>query len=234
MKRIFSSLFVALLVITATLKVSAQTEQTRQVSGFNSITSSGSFNVHVKIDGTESLKISADDNIINDIETKVDDGNLHLGFKSSHSWFHNTGKIDIYITAKALTGLSNSGSGSIKVDGELHGSNVELHISGSGNITTAAKAENLHAHISGSGSITLSGSTHDAALEISGSGEMKGKDLKAGTVKVSLSGSGSAYVHADQTLSAHIAGSGSLVYSGTASVTDIRTSGSGRVRKENE
>ncbi|HEY0244283.1 MAG TPA: DUF2807 domain-containing protein, partial [Mucilaginibacter sp.] len=75
---------------------------------------------------------------------------------------------------------------------------------------------------------------HDATLEISGSGEMRSKELKAGRVKVTLSGSGSAYVHADQTLSAHISGSGSLIYSGTASVTDIRTSGSGRVRKEND
>jgi hypothetical protein len=234
MKKISVTLF-ALLFIAASFKVSAQTEQTRQVSGFNGILLSGSFNVHVKIDGTESLKISADENIINDIQTVVEDGKLRIGFKNSFtSWHRNVGKVDVYITAKALSSLSDSGSGTIKVDGELRGNDVIVHISGSGNITTAVKSETILAHISGSGSTNLSGSSTDATIEISGSGEVKAKELKTGTVKVHLSGSGNAYVNADKTLSAHISGSGNLLYSGSASVTDIHTSGSGRIRKENE
>jgi len=234
MKRISLTLLAVILIITATLKASAQNEQTRQVSGFTKLSSSGSFSIHVKIDGTESLKINADEKIINDIETKVEDGTLKIGFKSKMSWHENVGKVDVYVTAKTLTALSNSGSGTIKVEGELQGSDVTVHISGSGNITTGVKAEKFDAHISGSGSVEMTGTASDATFEISGSGQLKGKTLKTGTAKVRLSGSGNIYVNADKTLSAHISGSGSLVYSGTASVTDISTSGSGRVRKEQE
>src|SRR5476651_1726477 len=171
MKRISISLFAIILVIAATLKASAQNEQTRQVSGFTGVSNSASFNVHIKIDGTESLKISADKDIINDIETKIEGNTLKLGFKNSSFWHHNTGNVDIYITAKNLSRLSNSGSGSIKLDGELQG-NAEVHISGSGNITAAVKAEKLTAHVSGSGSINLSGSSNDATYQISGSGQL--------------------------------------------------------------
>jgi hypothetical protein len=234
MKKISLTLLAIILAITATLKASAQTEQTRQVSGFNGIASSGSFSVHVKIDGTESLKISANENIINDIETVVKDGVLRIGFKNNFSWHNNTGKVEVYVTAKSLATLSNSGSGSIKVDGNLTGNNVDVHISGSGSVASGVKAEGFHAHISGSGSVDLTGSASDATLEISGSGQMNAKEFKTGTLKVHLSGSGNAYVNADKSISAHISGSGSLLYKGTASMTDISTSGSGRVKKEQE
>jgi len=232
MKKISLTLLAAILVIATTFTASAQTEQTRQVSGFTNLSASASFNVHVKIDGTESLKISADKDIINDIETVVKDGWLKIGFKSSiKTWNRNTGKVDVYVTAKSLQSLSNSGSGSIKVDGgELQG-DVDVHVSGSGNITTAVKAEKFHAHISGSGSVNVNGTANDAELELSGSGQINGRMLKAENVKVHISGSGNADVDANKTISAHISGSGGLTYRGNATLTDAHTSGSGRVRK---
>ncbi len=232
MKKIALTLFAVVLVIATTLKASAFTEQTRQVSGFNSISGSSSFAIHVNINGTESLKIDADQSIINDIETVVENGTLKIGFKRSFEWHHNVGKVDVYVTAKSLSALSNSGSGSIKVDGgELQGKEAEVHISGSGNITTGVKTEALNVHISGSGSINLSGNANNAEIQISGSGQLRGKELKTEAIKAHLSGSGSAYINADKSISAHISGSGSLMYSGSASITDISTSGSGRVRK---
>ncbi|HWZ02700.1 MAG TPA: DUF2807 domain-containing protein, partial [Mucilaginibacter sp.] len=103
MKKIFYSVFAAILIIAATLKVSAQSEQSREVSGFNSIASSGPFDVHVKISGTESLKLKANPDIINEIETIVEDGTLEIKFKHHHDRsYENTGKIDVYVTAKSL------------------------------------------------------------------------------------------------------------------------------------
>ena len=231
MKRISLTLLAVLLVITAAFKASAQTTQNRQVSGFNAIAASASFSIHVKIDGTESVKVVADDKDINEIETVVKDGTLHIGTKPSTSWFRNMKHVDVYVTAKALSGLSNSGSGSINVEGDLKGNAVEIQESGSGRITCSAKSEKTHVHISGSGSIDLNGSSNSAELELSGSGGLKGKAFKVNDLKVRLSGSGSASVYADKSISAHISGSGSLVYAGNASVTDIKTSGSGRVKK---
>ena len=111
MKRIALTIFAAVLLVTNALKVSAQTEQTREVSGFNSISSSGPFNVHVKIDGTESLKISADEKILSEIETVVEDHKLEIKFKHRHGWgeYENIGKVDVYVTAKSLSGLANAG-----------------------------------------------------------------------------------------------------------------------------
>lgn len=232
MKKIVYSAFTVILLITAVLKVSAQSEQTRQVSGFNTIASGGPFDVHVKINGTESLKLKASPDIINEIETVVEGGKLKIRFKHHHEWnYENTGRIDVYVTAKSLSGVDNAGSGSIKIDGTVDGENVRLNLSGSGDITSSVKSGDLHISISGSGSIHLNGNANDANISIAGSGELMGKELVTGSASVSIAGSGSAYFAANKTVSASIVGSGNVIYSGNATTGDVRTIGSGRVSK---
>jgi hypothetical protein len=229
MKRLVFILFAVALVSAATINASAQ--ESRQVSGFTAVASAGPFNVHIKMDGNESVKVDADADIINDIETVVEGSTLKIRFKD-HEWrHHNIHKAEVYVEAKSLNSLTNSGSGSIQVDGTISAGDFKAVLSGSGNISTAVKAENVHSVISGSGSIKLSGSTGEGDFVVTGSGEIEGKDLKASSVVATITGSGNIYVEADKSVVGRITGSGSVIYSGNASVTS-HTTGSGRVTKE--
>ena len=231
MKKIIYSITTALLLLS--LESIAQTE-TREVSGYSGISSSGPFNIHINIDGTESLKIEAGADAISKIETFVEDGTLSIKFKKqSDHWMHNNyGKIDIYVTAKSLSAISNSGSGSMKVEGAVTGTDVSIALSGSGDIVTSIKSGKLNAAISGSGSIHLTGNAQESQIRISGSGSLMGKQLATGSASVSIAGSGNAYVMANKTISASIVGSGNVIYTGNASITNSRTIGSGRISKE--
>ncbi len=233
MKKLAYILFSVALFSVSAINASAQ-GQSRQVSGFNAISSSGSFNVYVKLDGNESVKVDADEDIINDIETVVEGSTLNIRFKEHGYRRHHNGRANIYVEARSLNALTNSGSGSIKVEGTISAGNFKAMLSGSGDITTAVKSDELHAVISGSGSITLSGSTGEANFVISGSGEIDGKKLKTNSSMAMITGSGNVYVAADRTVSAHITGSGSLIYSGSANVTDSHYTGSGRVSKDGD
>lgn len=233
MKKATYALLFTMLTLTTTLAAFAQTEETREVSGFHHVSSAGPFNVYININGTESLKILANSDVIKDIETIVDNGNLKIRFKHREEWQHeNAGKIDIYVTAKSLSGLSNAGSGKIKVDGDMDAEKVDISLAGSGDISSAVKSGNLHISISGSGSVHLNGRADDTHVSIAGSGNLLGKSLKTVSASISIAGSGSAFLDAEKEISASIAGSGNVVYSGNANV-DSRTIGSGRVTKEN-
>jgi len=234
MRKIAYSIFAVILMAAATLTASAQSEETRQVSGFTSVGSGGPFDVHIKIDGTESLRIKGDAKAISEIETKVEDGKLEINWKNkwrNHGDNH-WGKIDIYITARSLSSVALAGSGDITVDGTLTGENVNVALSGSGNVSASVKTGELHASISGSGSIGLNGSANEAKITISGSGSLNAKELRTNAARVNIAGSGNAYLIADKTISGHIAGSGNVVYSGNATEEDVRTAGSGRISKE--
>ena len=232
MKRIYSILCAAAVVVAVSQQASAQKEETRPVSGFNSIASSGSFEVQVKIDGSESLKLVGNEADLKQVETVVENGKLQIRNKDRHGWWGDShhGKIEVYITARSLSGLTVAGSGSIRVEGSLNG-DVTLTVSGSGGINTSLKADNTNIVLSGSGGLKLNGSTNDTNITISGSGNVSARDLKANSVNVSIAGSGNVNIDAEKSITAHLVGSGSLNYTGNASVRDIRTVGSGRVSK---
>ncbi|HEY8931362.1 MAG TPA: head GIN domain-containing protein [Mucilaginibacter sp.] len=232
MKKIAFTIVAALLMAGTAINASAQSEESRPVSGYNGIASSGSFDVHVKIDGTESLKIKGSSEAIRDIETDVENGKLRIRFKDRHG-NHNYGRIDVYVTAKSLSSVANAGSGSVKVDGTVTGSTVDIAVAGSGGVTATAKGGDLKANISGSGSVSLSGSANNTKINITGSGELDAKGFKTENVSANIAGSGGAFLEADKTVSANIIGSGSVVYTGSASITNSRTIGSGRVSKAN-
>jgi len=231
MKRISITLFAALLFIAATFKASAQTEQTRQVSGFNTIMSAGPFNVHIKMAGTESLKLSAPADIINDIETIVKNNHLEIKFKDEKEPKNHEGKIDVYVTAKTLSGLTLAGSGEIKVDGVLNNNDINMTTTGSGAIIAAVKCTDFHATVTGSGSINVEGNAENAKYVVTGSGEMKANGLKTVTVVATVTGSGNAHVNAEKTITAHVTGSGNLEYSGNATINSTRTAGPGRITR---
>jgi Putative auto-transporter adhesin, head GIN domain len=235
MKRVIFAILSIMLLWAAAIKVSAQESsvQNRQVSGFNAIAASGPFNVHIKLDGTESVKVDADSNIINDIETVVEGNTLKIRFKDRdhRRYEQNVHKAEVYVSAKSLNALINSGSGSTNVDGVINTDDFKVVLSGSGSVSTSVKSGQLHATISGSGSIKLNGSTGDAKIMISGSGQVEAKNLQTESANVVITGSGNVYVKAEKSVSAHITGSGNVEYSGNASVVDSRSIGSGRVNK---
>src|ERR1700744_5944425 len=127
MKNISLKLVGAVLLMAATLTVSAQSSEDRKVSGFNGIGASGAFNIHVKIDGKESLKITGPAELMKDIETPVEGGKLEVRFRKDFYRENFNEKIDVYISAKSLSSLTCSGATKIDVEeGALTGENVHI------------------------------------------------------------------------------------------------------------
>lgn len=236
MKKFALGLF-AVLLMASTIKVSAQavSEQTRSVSGFTGVSSAGPFRVHIIMGNTESVKLNIDAEYIDKVETVVENGNLAIRFKkSSGGWNqgYNLHTADVTVTAKSLSSLINSGSGTITVDGAITSDDFKTVLSGSGEITApSVKVSNeLTARISGSGSINIGGSSASVNAQISGSGEIKAKGFSTSDATVTISGSGSVYLKADKQLTANLVGSGNVYYAGNPQ-TNTHKVGSGTVQK---
>jgi len=55
--------------------------------------------------------------------------------------------------------------------------------------------------------------------------------LKADVADIGIAGSGDVRMDIEKTISAHIAGSGNVVYTGNANISTISSAGSGRVTR---
>ncbi|MCW3109608.1 MAG: hypothetical protein JWQ09_4114 [Segetibacter sp.] len=235
-KGLFFSAFIAAMVLTSCIDMGERVDgsgniktENRQVNKAEKIKVSGDMDVYID-QGPASVKVEADDNILQYIETVMDDNWLEIRTRDNVNI--NTSKpVKVYVTTPDIRDLKVSGSGNIKCNQKFStNNNTSFDITGSGDITAAINAPKVEAHISGSGNLHISGETKDVEIHISGSGNYDGPELKAENAEVSIAGSGDADLFADERLKASIAGSGNVKYKGNATV-DSHIAGSGSVSR---
>ena len=185
--------------------------ESRPVTGFTKVELSGTGDLTIEKTGTESLAISAEDNLLPLLTSEVSGDTLVLGTKRNTE-IVTTKPINYALTVKDLTGLTLSGSGNIRVS----------------NLSTTR----LTTKISGSGTITASGTADDQDLDISGSGRYQADQLASKTVSEGISGSGTASVLVSDALDVRISGSGTLTYTGDPTRVTQDVSGSGKLIKQ--
>ena len=184
---------------------------TQPVSGFHAISISVPGRVDVAQGSTESLMLTADDNVAPLIETVVEEGVLRIRFRERGRLnVHPRTPIRISVGAKALEGISVAGSS-------------EVH-------AQALATAKLKVSIAGSGDVSLSGRAESFEASVAGSGNIKAASLDTRASRITIAGSGDALVWARARLKASIAGSGDVRYYGDP-VLEKSVAGSGSVRR---
>jgi hypothetical protein len=239
MNKLFSFLCVSALLIAGTPALQAQrvtgngnvVSKDRPASSFNELHSKGSFDIVVTDGADYKVRVEAEENLQELIEVNVNGNNLIIQGKKGVN-FRATKPIRVYVTAPALQAIKLSGSGNVKSENTLTGSDrFEAKSSGSGNISLDVETNSLQAAISGSGNMTLKGKTKDFDGSISGSGNIRAKELQSDNTSIKIAGSGNAEVVANVKLDSKISGSGDVRYWGNASV-DTKIAGSGGVHRQ--
>ena len=184
--------------------------ETRTVSGFTAVELAGNGDVKIQQSGTESLSISAEENLLPLLTSEVVDGTLKLGIKDG-ARIDSTQPITYQVTAKNLTGLDLGGSGN--------------------QTATDVKTTSLRVRVAGSGTVTATGTADAQDIQMAGSGTYRGSGLASKTATVNSAGSGTAELAVSDRLDVKILGSGSVTYSGSPQVTQS-VMGSGTLQKK--
>jgi hypothetical protein len=186
------------------------TTETRAASDFSRVALSGSGRLVVDQGATESVTVTADDNLLPYIRTEMRGNTLELGFTDAANDIRPTKDVVFKVSAKRLQELIVSGSGVAEAKG--------------------VDSDSLRVTISGSGDVTADGSARDLDVVVSGSGGYRGDGMRSTRARVHVSGSGDALVAASDTLEADVSGSGTIEYIGFPRVSE-HVSGSGSVRR---
>ncbi len=182
--------------------------ESRAVAAFDAIEATGSGKLKLRIGDSDSLKVTADDNILPLIKTEVRDGVLVLSTDGSYT---PRSSVLFEVTAKSVKRIENSGTVSIDASG-FNGGDFRLDTSGVGSATLSGKVDSLR-------------------VELSGVGSVDAEALAADRVVAEMSGVGSGSVRAEKSLKADVSGVGSLTWKGAATDVSTNVSGIGRVSK---
>lgn len=178
---------------------------------------------------TQTVEISAQKNIIDNIKRDIRSGTWQIKFKRNAS---NFDPILISITVPEIKDVSISGTGEVFFNDEFETDFLELGISGSGIIDGLIICNKTKISIPGSGDIYLSGTADEQDISVSGSGNYSGFGLECGDCDISIPGSGYCEVFVNDNLYVKISGSGNVYYRGMPSILH-EISGSGRIINDN-
>jgi hypothetical protein len=201
----------------------------RSVSGYHGIGLSAPADVEIVQGGAEGATVTADDNVLAKVETKVEDGILKIRLRDDDSFTLHT-RIHVVVRAKSLDHIAVSGSGDVHAK-TLDTPRLKVAISGSGDVALPAlTTQALAAHVSGSGDITAAGHADAFEAHMAGSGDVKATHLETQSADLHIAGSSDVSIWVKKSLTVSVAGSGDVRYSGDP---DVRRSmvGSGDIKR---
>ena len=203
-------------------------EQTRSLSGFQSIVSSASVDVYVRQGDAFSARVVADGNLIPYIKTEVKNNTLYV-LTTKDIW--KAKRLEVHVTLKNLQKVVIAGSGDFVTESTLKTSDIVFHVSGSGDVDAALDTQNARVAVTGSGDVNVQGVRGNLAVEVAGSGDVEATGLQLNDCTVKLTGSGDVELKGrSASLAVYSVGSGDIDASGlTAVKVQVKAKGSGDV-----
>ena len=204
---------------------------TRNTNSYDGINCAGSFD-YVLVAGTEgNITLQGEENILEHLETYVEDGQLHIKPKNNVSLSPSSKmKVVVTIPFTDINSIALAGSGDLWNQDQISASKLTTSVAGSGDMVLNVKVDSLMGSLAGSGNVTYEGNSEKITFSIAGSGDLHAFKLTANEVEVAISGSGDAEVFCTKSIKANVSGSGDIEYKGDPEFEDINVSGSGSVK----
>ena len=203
--------------------------ETIPVKGFNAVLLSGVGQLVIQQTGTESLTISAEDNLLPLIDVSVQGTTLTIRNQSGTT-LQPTQPLQYLLTVKDLNSIGLSGAGGVTIT-QFKTATLAVTLKGVGNAAlNGLTISDLSVAMSGTGSVVMGGQTQHQVVTCSGVGVYNAANLASHTATIQLSGTGNATVRVSDSLDVTITGVGSLTYLGNPTVTKHIT-GVGKVHQ---
>jgi len=219
----------------------------RDLESFSEIRLEGSADLSIAVGGEQSVTVTTDDNLLDNIVTEVtrrgilvisSEGSYRtrLGVQIEITVPHleelrisGSGDVEIEDLAEEQFEIRISGSGDVAMEGEI--GSLEISINGSGNVDFDGTAQEIDVSVSGSGDVDLRGEAVEMEITINGSGDVDARRMITQRVEVDLSGSGDVRVHATDYFDGASYGSGDIDVYGDPEDFTRYEDGSGDIRK---
>ncbi len=228
-------------------------QEVREVGAFTGVALNCSADVKVLQGNETKVTIDGQKNIVDELETKVENGVLEIRFKSKYSMKSYSYKnLTVTVQTPNVASLAVSSSGSMAAQTPLKGQKLAVAVSGSGDIQllevtyegltaavsssgsikikNAAIANEADIAVSGSGAVECGGTAKTANMAVSGSGGIAASTFAVFDGSAVVSGSGGIECNVSNALDAVVSGSGSVHYVGKPVNIVSKANGSGSIK----
>jgi len=211
-----------------------ETTVERTVSNFNHIQVWNNVDVIITQATENRIQVKAGDNIIENIETTVENGTLKISNQNKCNWMRSYEKnISVLIDVKDLYELEIHGTGEIKSSNTIISDSLMLNVwdaAGKVDLSIETQKSTIRYHI-GTADIFYSGTTRLSYISSNSFGPVDARNLESEQTYISSLGSNNNYVWATEILDATISSIGTIYYKNDPEILRTFINGSGEVKK---
>ncbi len=203
-------------------------KEERKLNGFDKVEVKTGLDCEIQQADNFQVMVQADDNVIKDIKTVVENGTLKIYCDISN--FHNVTK-KIIVSMPNITSLESSSGSTLKSINTLIGNNISLKSSSGSEMNVNIEADTLSLETSSGSEQNIRGKALLLYTASSSGSSINAENLLANDVKSQSSSGSSTDVHAILTLDAKASSGSSIEYKGTPKQVTKEESSGGSVSK---
>lgn len=185
-------------------------KEERSIPSFSELNVGGAFNVYFTHADDISLMIEADENLMENIKTEVNDGELRITSKN----IKNAKALNIYLSGPEIENLNVSGAATFESMNTITVDELAIRASGASEIEMQLDVDQLKTKASGAASVKLSGNAFYHEIDASGASDVKAYDLVTSTTHAEAGGAAHVRINATKEVTSSKSGAGSISVTG--------------------
>ncbi len=203
-------------------------EDVRELGKFNSVKVTSGMNVYFVQGDKPSVVVVADENLLEIIETKVNDNTLEIRARAN-IWSATSKKV--VITTNKIREIHGTAGSNIYTDGRLIVDKLTLQASAGCNFKMDLDGQSVDVSISSGANVFLTGKSKQFCAKTSSGANLKAEDFKAEVSEIKVSSGANAWVTTMKELTAHASSGGNIFYYGSPDRTNTSSSSGGNITK---
>jgi hypothetical protein len=169
------------------------------VKSFDELNASGIFNLQLSQGDKETVKIEADDNLMDLFIVENEGSTLKISMKKNSN-FNSKKHLRVYVTFKTLKSMNLSMVGGTSSDDKLKFADLKLKNQSVGSVNLNMTLQTLNLENESVGSVKLEGSADNAVVKNNSVGSINAGNFVVQKMEIENNGVGSATVNAEKEL----------------------------------
>jgi hypothetical protein len=201
----------------------------RTADSFNRLIVSSGVDVFITQGEEESIKVIADENLIEYIRTEITDNTLEIYTEANI--LHAESK-EVRLVYKQLGEINITSAGDVDGTNRMKADDLDLYLSSAGDLVLDVEAARIKCNISSAGDAKLSGTVDELDADLSSAGDLNAWDLVARKAHVNASSAGNAKIYATEEIDLSSSSAGDIYYKGDPKTINTNKSSAGSIIKK--
>jgi len=197
-------------------------------SKFNEIDIQQGIKLYLTQGNSNSLKVEADENIMELLVTEVKNNQLKIYFKKN---VYKAKARNVYLTTNSISSIDASSGSSVISENTWQSTNLQIHASSGSSVKFHVNADEISCSSSSGSNIRLYGKTNNLSVKASSGSSIDADELNSVDTYAKASSGASINVNVSGKLTAKACSGGDVDYEGNPTTIDKDTSSGGSVNQ---